>query len=112
MLGRRGEDIAVRAYQRDGYAIVARNFRCSTGEIDVIARRGRKLVFCEVKTRATDFFGEPSEAVTRVKQARLRRLAAAWLSLHPAPGMELRFDVVSVIADRQGTRVTRLEDAF
>ncbi len=111
-LGRSGEDVAAAAYERDGYRIVARNFRCRQGEIDVIARRGRTLVFCEVKTRRTDFFGDPSEAVTPVKQARLRRLAAVWLSQHPAPRMDLRFDVVSIIEDRRGTRVTRLEDAF
>lgn len=112
ILGRSGEDIAARTYERDGYRIVARNFRCRQGEIDVIAARGRTLVFCEVKTRSTDFFGDPSEAVTPVKQARLHRLAAVWLSQNPAPGMGLRFDVVSVIADRGGARVTRLEDAF
>ena len=111
-LGRLGEDLAAGHYVRDGYRIVARNFRCGQGEIDIIAERGRTLVFCEVKTRSTDFFGDPTEAVNRTKQARLRRLAAVWLSQNPAPGAELRFDVVSIVADRQGTRVTRLEDAF
>jgi putative endonuclease len=112
VLGRSGEDLAASLYERDGYRIVARNFRCSQGEIDVLAARGCTLVICEVKTRSTDFFGDPVEAVGPRKQARLRRLAAAWLAENPAPGMELRFDVVSVIADRQGTRVRRLEDAF
>ncbi len=111
-LGRTGEDIAASAYERDGYHIVARNFRCRQGEIDVIARRDRTLVFCEVKTRRTDFFGDPSEAVTPEKQARLRRLAAVWLAQNSASGMRLRFDVVSIVADRDGTRVTRLEDAL
>ncbi len=111
-LGRSGEDLAASRYLRDGYRIVARNFRCGQGEIDIIAARDHTLVFCEVKTRSTDFFGDPMEAVNRTKQARLRRLAAVWLSENPAPGMSLRFDVVSVIADRQGTRVSRLEDAF
>lgn len=111
-LGRAGEEIAAAGYIRDGYRIVARNFRCGQGEIDIIATNGRTLVFCEVKTRSTDFFGDPSEAVTPVKQARLRRLAAAWLSQNPARGKELRFDVVSVVVDRGRTRVTRLEDAF
>ncbi len=112
LLGRSGEDLAASLYEREGYRIVARNARCGRGEIDVIAARGRELVFCEVKTRSTDFFGDPDEAVGPTKQARLRRLAAAWLAEHAAAGMELRFDVVSVVADREGTRVTRLEDAF
>ncbi len=111
-LGRSGEDLAAGQYLRDGYRIVARNFRCGQGEIDIIAALDHTLVFCEVKTRSTDFFGDPIEAVNRTKQARLRRLAAVWLSQNPAAGMALRFDVVSVVADRQGTRVSRLEDAF
>ena len=111
-LGRVGEDLAARLYEEEGYRIVARNFRCGQGEIDIVASRGRTLVFCEVKTRSTDFFGDPVEAVKRTKQLRLRRLAAVWLSENPAPGMILRFDIVSVIADRRGTRVRRLEDAF
>ena len=110
--GRHGEDLAARAYERDGYRIVCRNFRCSQGEIDLIASRGRTLVVSEVKTRRTDFYGDPAEAVTPVKQARLRRLAAAWLAENPGWGGDLRFDVVSVVIDRDGTRVTRLEDAF
>ena len=111
-LGRAGEDLAARLYEDEGYRLVARNFRCGQGEIDIIASKGRTLVFCEVKTRSTDFFGDPLEAVKPSKQARLRRLAAVWLSQSPAPGMTLRFDVVSVVADREGTRVRRLEDAF
>lgn len=111
-LGRAGEEIAAAGYIRDGYRIVARNFRCGQGEIDIVAMNGRTLVFCEVKTRSTDLFGDPSEAVTPVKQARLRRLAAAWLAQNPTRAKELRFDVVSVVMGRGRTRVTRLEDAF
>lgn len=111
-LGRCGEDLAARRYERDGYRTLARNYRCSAGEIDLVLRRGSTIVFSEVKTRATDFFGDPSEAVTHVKQARLRRLAAMWLAENPCPGMEVRFDVVSVVSDGSGARVTRYEDAF
>ena len=111
-LGRRGEALAARRYEDDGYSVVSRNFRCAAGEIDLVVQRERTLVFCEVKTRATDFFGDPSEAVTRSKQARLRKLAAIWLSENPASGMEVRFDVVSIVIDRAETRLTRYEDAF
>ena len=111
-LGRRGEDLAACRYEDDGYSVVSRNFRCGAGEIDLVVQRDRTLVFCEVKTRATDFFGDPSEAVTRSKQARLRKLAAIWLTENPAPGIEVRFDVVSIVIDRSGTRLTRYEDAF
>ena len=111
-LGRSGEAVAARRYERDGYRVVARNFRCRSGEIDLVLRRGRTIVFSEVKTRATDYFGDPSEAVTLAKQNRLRRLAAVWLGENPCPGMEIRFDVVSVVDDGRGARVTRYEDAF
>lgn len=112
VLGRRGEDLAARRYERDGYRTIARNYRCKSGEIDLVLRRGNTIVFAEVKTRATDFFGDPSEAVTRTKQARLRRLAAMWLAENPCLGMEVRFDVVSVVADGPSARVSRYEDAF
>jgi putative endonuclease len=111
-LGRTGEDLAARLYVGDGYRVVARNFRSRQGEIDLIAARDRTLVFCEVKTRRTDYFGTPAEAVTFAKRARLKRLAAEWLSRNPAPGMSMRFDIVSVLADGRETRVERLEDAF
>jgi putative endonuclease len=65
----------------------------------LIARRGRTLVFCEVKARTTDAFGLPAEAVTRSKQARLRRLAARWLaSASERRAYELRFDVAAILA--------------
>jgi putative endonuclease len=81
--------------------VLARNWRCDAGEIDLIARRGRTLVFCEVKSRTTDAYGVPAEAVTRTKQARLRRLAARWLASGGAGrgrSYELRFDVAAILA--------------
>ncbi len=111
-LGRRGEDLAARRYESDGYSVIARNYRCRAGEIDLILHRGNTIVFSEVKTRATDFFGDPSEAVNHAKRARLRRLATIWLAENPCYGMEVRFDVVSVVLDRSGARVARYEDAF
>ena len=110
--GNSGEDLAALLYERDGYEVIERNFTCPEGEIDLIARKGRTLVVCEVKTRRTDYFGDPSEAVTPAKQARLRRLAMIWLSQRRANGMKLRFDVVSIVDDGRGSRVRRLENAF
>jgi putative endonuclease len=79
-LGASGEDAAAAWYEANGYEVVARNWRCRQGELDLVARRGRTFVFCEVKTRTTTAFGAPVEAVTRTKQARIRVLAARWLS--------------------------------
>lgn len=98
-LGHEGEAAAAAWYEANGYQLVVRNWRCRDGEIDLIVRRARQFVFCEVKARTSDAFGAPVEAVTRAKQARLRRLAARWIQdeapVHPAA---LRFDVVSVLA--------------
>ena len=111
-LGRRGEDAAARLYRSLGYEVIARNCRLPGGELDLVARRGREVVFCEVKTRATDRFGEPSHAVNYAKRARIRRLAAAWLADNKMWAHEIRFDVVSVLARGSHVTVTHLIDAF
>jgi putative endonuclease len=98
-LGVSGEDAAAAWYLAHGYQVVARNWRCRDGELDLIVRQGRVYVFCEVKARTTDAFGAPVEAVTRTKQGRIRRLAARWLQeAAPVRPREIRFDVASVLA--------------
>jgi putative endonuclease len=98
-LGVSGEDAAAAWYLAHGYQVVARNWRCRDGELDLIVRQGRVYVFCEVKARTTDAFGAPVEAVTRTKQGRIRRLAARWLEeAAPVRPREIRFDVASVLA--------------
>jgi putative endonuclease len=92
--------------------VLDRNWRCSQGELDVIARRGPTVVFCEVKTRSGPGFGLPVEAVNPAKQARIRRLAARWLAEHRAGlgsrPVELRFDVVAILSGQ----IDVLEAAF
>lgn len=107
-LGARGEDAVAAWYEAAGYTVVARNWRCRTGELDLVLRRAGTVVFCEVKTRSSLAFGAPQEAVTRVKQKRLRALAAEWLRTEaPSPG-DIRFDVASVL----GTEIDVIEAAF
>jgi len=106
--GRWGEDQAERWYRQQGYEVVARNWRVTAGELDLILCRGRLVVFCEVKTRATDSFGDPSSAVTVAKQRRIRRLAAIWLQVSNVHGVDVRFDVVSVL----GVHLRVIESAF
>jgi putative endonuclease len=98
-LGATGEDRAAAWYRRQGYEVVERNWRCREGELDLICSRGRQLVVCEVKTRSSLAFGHPAEAVTRVKQLRIRGLAARWLAEGRAPfsPSEVRFDVAAVL---------------
>jgi putative endonuclease len=108
-LGADGEATVARWYERRGYEVVARNWRCRDGELDLVLRNGRTFVFCEVKTRSSDAFGAPVEAVGREKQARLRRLAARWLEdAAPMRPAQIRFDVASVLAGD----VEVLEGAF
>jgi putative endonuclease len=107
-LGASGEDAVATWYEANGYEVLARNWRCRAGELDLIVRRNRMFVFCEVKTRTTDAFGAPVEAVTRDKQSRVRHLAARWLEDAPLRPTEIRFDVASVLAGK----VEILEGAF
>ena len=111
-LGRRGEDVAVAWYEDHGYEVLERNWRRREGEVDLIARKGRTVAFCEVKTRTTDGFGTGAEAVLPAKERRIRRLASRWLAeLTPATGralVDLRFDVVCITAGE----VDVIEDAF
>ena len=107
-LGARGERIAA-AYLTDlGVSVRDHNWRCREGELDLVVRRGRSYVFCEVKSRSSTAFGAPAEAVGREKQARIRLLAARWLSEGDVRAVGIRFDVASVLAGQ----VEVLEGAF
>jgi putative endonuclease len=114
-LGRLGERRAALCYRRGGYDILATNWRCSFGEIDIVACRDGLLVFCEVKTRTQDGYGTPEDAVTPSKQLRLRRLASQWLAANTDRRFygEIRFDVASVVLSRDGgMSVEVIEEAF
>jgi putative endonuclease len=107
--GAAGEVAAAAWYLARGYTVLARNWRCREGELDLVLCRGREVVVCEVKARGSTRFGTPAEAVTRTKQLRIRRLAARWLrEAAPFPARSVRFDVASVL----GTSVSVVEGAF
>ena len=97
--GAAGEARAAAWYTAAGYEVLARNWRCRDGEIDLILADGAIVVFCEVKSRASEAFGLPAEAVTPAKQARLRRLAAQWLESSGHRPREVRFDVAAILGD-------------
>ena len=96
-VGDRGEDVACAHLEAMGWTVLDRNWRCREGELDVVARADELLVFCEVKTRRSQRFGAPVEAVTVPKARRLRRLAWAWLAEHGLRGEPFRIDVVGVL---------------
>lgn len=96
-------------YRLRGYRILATNVWIGGYELDVVARRGRSLVFCEVKEKLGTRFGEPLEMVDAEKQRRLRLAAEAWLARHPeAAGLRVSFDVIAV----HGDHLERLAEAF
>lgn len=101
-LGRLGEQLAAEYLQQTGIRILDRNWRCADGELDIVAAERRVLVACEVKTRSGVAFGSPLEAISRRKQARLRRLAVSWIQAHGVLFDEVRIDVIGLVRDRAG----------
>ncbi len=110
VLGRQGEDRAAAWYIERGYRVLARNWRCRAGEIDLVCCRGDVLVVCEVKVRRAATHGQPFEAVTAAKQRRLRHLAALYLASGGPHHYydEIRFDVVSIL----GGAIRVIQGAF
>jgi putative endonuclease len=102
LLGQQGELLAAEFLTTAGLSIIERNWRCSQGEIDIVAADGRALVICEVKTRSGVGFGTPLESITWQKARRLRRLAALWLRDQGVLFDEIRIDVVGVLQTGPG----------
>jgi putative endonuclease len=106
--GASAEDVATRFLLDHDYTIVERNYRCQSGELDIIARDGDVLVFVEVRSRADDEHGDPIESVNRRKQAQVARVAAHYLH-HKCPQLDdCRFDVVTIL----GGQVDLYQDAW
>ncbi|MGH9135479.1 MAG: YraN family protein [Acidimicrobiales bacterium] len=111
-LGADGEAAVAAWYESQGYEVLARNWSCRDGELDLIVRRARTIAFCEVKTRSSLDFGAPAEAVNHDKRRRLRHLAAKWLDDAPVRPIEIRFDVASVLSGPKALTVEVIEGAF
>ena len=112
-LGRRGEDAAVEFLQEQGYKILEQNFKSMFGEIDIIAEDKETLCFVEVKTRASGELGSPFEAVSRMKQRKLSKVALSYLKAKDLFERSARFDVVAISKDENGeTIIELLKDAF
>ncbi|TMJ29762.1 MAG: YraN family protein [Alphaproteobacteria bacterium] len=110
--GALGEEAAADLLRKGGYRIVARNHRCRSGEIDVIAEKGEVLVFVEVRTRATAAFGGPEETVGGRKQRRVIAAARDFLARRRGPPRAARFDVIAVVDGPAGPSLTHFENAF
>jgi putative endonuclease len=106
--GASAEDRAAAALEAAGYSIVARNWRCSAGELDIIAREGDVLVFVEVRSRASPAHGHAAEMVSRGKQRQVARIAGMYLAVKRPRFSRARFDVVAVT----GARIDLIRDAW
>jgi putative endonuclease len=111
-LGKTGEDLACAELERRGYAILARRYRCRAGELDIVARDGRTIVFVEVKSRAGWGFGDGAEAVTMTKQRRIAHMAIDYLTRHHLDDRPCRFDVVSVRVGQDAPLIEIFSNAF
>ena len=101
-LGRYGEHLAARHLIGLGMVVLDRNWRCPSGEIDLVLRDGDVLVVCEVKTRTSSVCGTPHEAVTPAKLARLKSLGLLWAEAHGVRPADTRIDLVAVLRPRRG----------
>lgn len=111
-LGRRGEQAAREYLERKGYWIIAQNYRCCHGEVDIIAEKEEGLYFVEVKTRKGYSYGMPAEAVTGQKQRRLRYAAAFYVMREARENTELHMDVIEIIVKDGRFHIRHLKDAI
>lgn len=114
-LGAQGERLAAEHLEAEGYRIVAQNWRCRSGELDIVAEQGGVLVFVEVRSRRlTGTFGTPEESVDFRKRKQVRETAQLYLYRHKAFGIKARFDVITVTFSREGAffGLNHVENAF
>ena len=108
--GKKGEDIACDYLKRNGYRIMNRNFKTDIGEIDIVATDEKTVIFVEVKSRTSDGFGVPSEAVNYFKRNKINQVASQYIKKFMLFGVDVRFDVIEVyLSDK---RVNHIESAF
>jgi putative endonuclease len=111
-LGRHGEQAAEQFLRAQGYEIVARNYRCSYGEIDLVARDRDTLVFVEVRTQSGPMFGDPLESVTRRKQRQIAKAAWHYVVRHRVEDQPLRFDVIGISWNNAAPQIVHVKGAF
>lgn len=109
--GKQGEALAVSHLKQKGYKILETNWRKGVLEIDIIAKKQDELIIAEVKTRSTNYFGEPEEFVTKAKQKNLIRAANLYIEINDLD-VETRFDIISVLIKGEEHKIHHIEDAF
>lgn len=110
--GKLGEDIAVHYLKQNGYVILDRNFECRQGEIDIIALDKKEIVFIEVKTRTSNKYGAPSEAVNKIKQKHMLQTIKYYLYIRNLSDEFIRIDVIEVYIKNNVYKVNHIKQAF
>jgi putative endonuclease len=110
--GNEGEDASARFLEANGYVVLARNFRCRYGELDLVAEKNGTICFVEVRMRSTSIWGDPSQTVQGAKQRRVVKSALHYLQAHAIRNRMIRFDVVSVLGRGKDAVVEHLPNAF
>lgn len=110
-VGSKGEDLAAEFLKGKGYRIIRRNYKTPIGELDIIAKDGETLVFVEVKTRSSNAFGYPFEAVDSSKKHKLKNLALFYLK-NQKKNCAARFDVISINLSGTKKEIEHIKDAF
>jgi len=111
-LGKKGEEVANRFLKNRGYRVIARNYVCKMGEMDIIAKEKDTLVFIEVKTRTSTTFGPPQLAVNPKKQSQMSKVALNFLKEKRLEDVKARFDVVAILLGPRGEEIELIKDAF
>jgi len=110
-LGKKGEKLAVDFLIKNGYTILATNYRFHKAEVDIIAQKGNTLAVVEVKTRSTDYFGNPQDFVNQ-KKIKLLVSAIDEYVISKNLEVEVRFDIISILKEKSTFKIEHLEDAF
>jgi len=110
--GKTGEKLAAKFLKKKKYRILFKNYKTTVGEIDLIAQKGDAVIFVEVKARASEFFGAPSESVTHHKRRKINQVASQFLTRHGLHGVECRFDVVEILGAGKNEEIRHIENAF
>ena len=111
ILGKKGEALALKMLSESGYEILETNWRHKRDELDIIALDGNEIVIVEVKTRSTDFFGDPEESVDELKMQRMVRAAEEYIEQNSLE-FECRYDIISIIISKTNNEIRHIKDAF
>lgn len=109
--GRKGEQLAAEHLQKNGHNILALNYRHAKAEVDIISKDGNTIVFTEVKTRRTNYFGYPEESVSNKKKQLMKQAAEEYLFQNKLDA-DVRFDIVSIVENKDGRTIYHIKDAF